>query len=390
MASFGETRRAARGRWSYVISCLAGDLLDEAIKENGKKHVACPVHGTSARPPFRIFKDFEETGGVVCSNCGMKADGFATLGWLLNIDVTEARNRIADLLGVSDPKYQPTVYNAPPPPPQPPEPPPPEPDMALKKRLADMWRTAVPLSDAQARPARQYLINRGVRGLKELPQCLRYHPMVPYYEPDGDDSSKMVKTGEFPAILAAVYRQDGQIAALHRTYITEKGFKALVPEVKKLSGVWDAKPLSGAFIPLAQRSTVLGVTEGIETALAVSTATFMPMWACVSASLMPSIWIPEEVRTVVIWADHDRSNAGMAAAEKLQERLLAEGRQVIIALPGAQIPDGAKGIDWMDMLREYGPESFPYRDLDDLDQGDDEEAHETHEGGNHGHAASGR
>jgi hypothetical protein len=95
----------------------------------------------------------------------------------------------------------------------------------------------------------------------------------------------------------------------------------------------------------------MGITEGIETALAVRQRTGMPVWAAVSAALLACWEPPAGVRLVVIWADLDRSGTGQAAAKVLRDRLLAGGLQVALHLPPGPIPNGAKGIDWADLWR---------------------------------------
>ena len=74
-----------------------------------------------------------------------------------------------------------------------------------------------------------------------------------------------------------------------------------------------------------------------------------------------TVEIPEGVKTVLIFADKDKSDVGSLAAEALRKRLADEGRfAVIVNIPDA-IPSGAKGIDWNDVLRMKGPEAFPVR-----------------------------
>jgi putative DNA primase/helicase len=106
---------------------------------------------------------------------------------------------------------------------------------------------------------------------------------------------------------------------------------------------------------------VLGVAEGIETALAAHAISRMPVWSCVSAPLLELVDIPEYVKFVVIWADLDVSNRGLIAAEKLADRLEAMGKKVEICLPYGPIPEGVKGVDWLDVLLAQGVNGFPAR-----------------------------
>ena len=110
-------------------------------------------------------------------------------------------------------------------------------------------------------------------------------------------------------------------------------------------------PMQGGAIRLFPAGPELGITEGIETALAVRQRTAMPVWAALSASLLERCEPPAGVRLVVIWADLDRSGAGEAAANRLRDRLLTQGIQVALHLPAGPIPVGQKGLDWADLWR---------------------------------------
>ena len=67
--------------------------------------------------------------------------------------------------------------------------------------------------------------------------------------------------------------------------------------------------------------------------------------------------IPGQVTVVFVFADKDRSGTGERAAGALQKRLAQSGRTVCVLVPAGEIPDGAKGIDWNDVLRDGG--AFP-------------------------------
>ena len=112
-------------------------------------------------------------------------------------------------------------------------------------------------------PVGQYLVHRGLGRLCKVPQALRM--AAPPYFDDGRD------IGRFPVMLAAVTDPQGVMVALHRTYVSTDGWKAPVPQPKKLSRTTGL--LAGASIKLFETTIidgklVLGVAEGIETALA--------------------------------------------------------------------------------------------------------------------------
>jgi hypothetical protein len=187
--------------------------------------------------------------------------------------------------------------------------------------------------------AETYLRARGLTGA--LPGDLLFHPDLANYDNN---------TG-YPAMIAIVRDMDGTQQALHRTYLKPDGSgKADVPKPKKMLG-----SVAGGAVRLAPigANGVLGLAEGIETALAVMTARpDLPVWAALSASGLEKIRLPVEVKRIVILADHDASGAGQRAAETLARRLVAEGRECAIAMPEAQ------GDDFNDLLTREGVDAI--------------------------------
>ncbi len=170
---------------------------------------------------------------------------------------------------------------------------------------------------------------------------LLFHPDLAHWD---------TKTG-YPAMVSIVRDADGKQQALHRTYLKPDGSgKADVSKAKKMLG----RTVGGAvrLAPIGENG-VLGLTEGIETALAVMTARpDLPVWAALSAPGLEQIKLPPEAKRIVILADHDASGAGQRAAEALADRLLAEGRECAIAMPDKE------GEDFNDLLRRAGADGI--------------------------------
>lgn len=79
--------------------------------------------------------------------------------------------------------------------------------------------------------------------------------------------------------------------AIHQTYLTADGYKADVPSVKKMSPT--AGSLAGGCIPLADANKgVIGVAEGIETALAAGLGSALPVVAAYSATCLAASGSP--------------------------------------------------------------------------------------------------
>jgi putative DNA primase/helicase len=132
---------------------------------------------------------------------------------------------------------------------------------------------------------------------------------------------------------------DGAGASIHRTYLTEDGHKAPVPQAKKIMA---GKPLNTGAVRLGAAGRTLGIAEGIETALAASCRFGVPVWAATNAVLLEA-WVPPEgVERVLIAGDNDASFTGQAAAFGLARRLVQKGLAVEIRLPD-QV-----GKDWAD------------------------------------------
>jgi len=87
-------KRAASGRWQDIARQFG--IGDEYLTG---KHGPCPKCGGTDR--WRVFGDFDQTGGALCSQCGPSiGDGFALLQWWDGCDFPTALKRVADYVGV--------------------------------------------------------------------------------------------------------------------------------------------------------------------------------------------------------------------------------------------------------------------------------------------------
>jgi len=225
--------------------------------------------------------------------------------------------------------------------------------LELRRAIEQGWSGALPFSwrDARVRPMASYLKSRSLMVRDPgLVSGLRFSPAERYRDADGAD-------GIYPAMVAAVRSVGGDLVTLHRTFLTPEGAKAPVSAPKKLCALPDDATVNGAAIHFGEPKSVLAVAEGIETALSVALATGLPCWSCISAGGLERVAIPESVRVVFVFADKDRSGTGERAAGALQKRLAQSGRTVCVLVPAGEIPDGDKGIDWNDVLRDGG--AFP-------------------------------
>lgn len=203
------------------------------------------------------------------------------------------------------------------------------------ERIDTLWSQCVPLVAGD--PVTRYLKRRGFGGVWPLPSCLRYHRGLAYWH-EGE------KLGTFPALVAPLVA-NGRTVALHRTYLTQDARKAAVPTVRKLTGT--AGPLDGACIPLHQPYRgVLGIAEGIETALGAWCASNLPVVAAYSAGSLAAWRWPMAVQRIVIFSDHDK--AGREAADTLRARAIGAGLRCEVMTPTEP------GSDWCDVWARRG------------------------------------
>ncbi|MGI9304639.1 MAG: DUF7146 domain-containing protein [Gammaproteobacteria bacterium] len=348
--SFRELAGRCHGRWPEIIAALSSQVeITDAIERGHLKHGFCPVHGGDNGDGFRILRDFRETGGAVCNTCGTFANGLALLQWLNDWTWAKTAQAVEDYLNggektASHCTERVTEASKPPPDKAPPF-----------KVIRRIWNEGYLLRSPRGEPLRRYLRRRGLSDIQPMPLTLRFHPRMSYTE-----YGESRPLGHFPCMMASIQGPDGKMVGILRTYLAADGTKASLPKPKKNLRVRDAA-LSGGAVRLFAPSHVLGVTEGIENALAVRQATGMPVWAAANTALLGNLVVPPGVQRVIIWADNDvikkGKQAGRIAAEKLADRMGAQGLSVEIRYP--KLPAKDKGVDWNDVLLEQGEATFP-------------------------------
>lgn len=141
-----------------------------------------------------------------------------------------------------------------------------------------------------------------------------------------------------PAKVAAVRDSQG-LVALQRTFLSPDGSaKAEIPQPRRMLGT----PGWGA-VRLFHPARILGLAEGIETALSAASILGIPVWACLGTKRLGRIDLPDGVEALVILADND--GPGRAAAAAAVAAYSARGLAVRCCWPPAG--DG----DWNDLAR---------------------------------------
>ena len=204
-----------------------------------------------------------------------------------------------------------------------------------RKLMNDIWAKSEVLTGSDI--ACNYLRARGL-DLKFIPTNIRFNPEC--YESE----SKM----ERPTLIALVHDRDGKPVTLHRTYLDKDGTKkADIQAPRKLmKGVTKLNCVNIRLCPT--KGGLLGVAEGVETALACLELFNIPTWSAINTTLMET-WEPPgqpEIKDIVIFGDYDKNYAGHRAACTLANKLYERGHNVSVKIPPKP------GMDWLDVLAE--------------------------------------
>ena len=131
---------------------------------------------------------------------------------------------------------------------------------------------------------------------------------------------------------------------LFRSYLSADGSsKAGIDPARRIAA---GKIPDGSAVRLWDARTVMGVAEGIETAMSAAIIFKMPVWACLSANMLSKFQPPPEAEEIAIFGDNDSSYAGQAAAYRLAQRIVGMQKKAMVFIPDRE------GTDWNDVLME--------------------------------------
>ncbi len=141
-----------------------------------------------------------------------------------------------------------------------------------------------------------------------------------------------------PAVVAPILGPDGAIQSVQRIYLGDvTPRKKTMPAVDTIRG--------GAVRLFDPAVSILGVAEGIETAIATHELFGIATWADLSTTGIETFEPPAGLRRLVIFADNDINYAGQKAAYALASRL---ARTIEIEV---KVPPGPD-TDWLDVLNQ--------------------------------------
>jgi len=302
-----KTTQAALGKWPSILTMMGvnQDYLTG-------KHTSCPNCGGSDR--FR-FADTSGKGEHFCSQCG-HGDGFDLVQKLLNCDFKQAALEVEKVAGIAervDIKPQQTTEEK-------------------RQRLNALNKRVKPI--AQSKSVCDYLSSRGID--RDIFTNANLGMVKGYENFDGGHIR-----GRFDSMVGKVL-QCGRPITYHITF-TDQGRKADVRTVRKVLPPV-VKFTHGAIELFKPREGVLGVAEGIETALSAYQLFGVPTWSCLNLNSLQNFVVPNGVDRLYIFADNDTNGVGLKAANHLKQKAEYQGLEVIVQTPSTP------GNDWNDVL----------------------------------------
>lgn len=297
-----EIKAQCVGRWPGIFQELGIDVGEG-------EHRPCPCCG--GRDRFR-FDNKDGNGTWLCGQCGA-GDGWHLVQKILSVDFLGAVEAVAPLVG----KVPVAAV------------------VEKDERISREYLREIFVSSVKAHESN--LVGRYLkaRGLSVVPPALRLHKGLK--EPDSGNI--------YPCMLGLLSMPDGTGVTMHRTWIVEPGQKAPGKKPKKL--LPGLKKICGAAIRLwpIPESGLLGIAEGIETAIACFELYQIPTWSAISSSGVSS-WIPPDgIKRVVVFADNDKNFTGQKAAYSLANRLAIQNEMTV----DVEVPDEG---DFLDVLNK--------------------------------------
>ncbi|MUJ20501.1 DUF7146 domain-containing protein [Aliivibrio fischeri] len=373
--------------WFTVLDGIGLGYITDAPK---KKH-PCPLGGPSSSgskesTKFRLRADFAQSGMVHHEDYNdkryMSLIDFMCI--FCNVDNVTAAKMALDICGIEyncpegatgSSNFKKHVID-------------PEIIIARKKkqfydgkkaiaRIASFWSQGVLIS--QDREAfdivKSYLMTRGLPDyvMDSIPDTIRFHKDL-IYPKCFRNEHEQDKNASYPCVLIKIINENKLPTTFHRHWMNRDGSTINEPERKmSMSAPWLMHQGSRAVYDEPLVTTIengelhayICLGEGWETMLAVKCATQLPIQPMINATLLQG-YEPEEIDGVLrenhhllFFGDKDKSKAGENAINNAISRLAPQGWSCHSFFPEEDIPEGAKGIDWLDVWCDKGVLGFP-------------------------------
>lgn len=303
----------ARGKWKDIHSALGIPVT--YLKTT--RHTSCPFCGGKDR--YR-YTDWKNNGGFICNQCHPNGgNGIDLVMKYFKCNLPDACDRVRKLSGNYKPVLRKITMD----------------NTKLNEDAVNLWMKAKKAETGDA--LSRYIYNR--LRLNDVSPTLRLISNYKYYDKEKNETSL------HECMVALVQDKDGKPVSCHRTYLDKTGYKAKVECAKKMM---PGSIPAGSSIRLAKAGPVLGIAEGIETALAASVLyDGIPVWSCISSKVMEKFIPPSDVTKLVIFADNDENFVGQLSAYTLANKLSVNSNLSV----NVEVPY-RKGIDFCDMLED--------------------------------------
>lgn len=295
MIDVDKLKQDCTGKWIGIF-----ESLGISVPLPPGNHGPCPTcRGGVDR--FRLDKGSAVDGGWICNQCSpMAGDGVALVQRALGLSFPETLQRISEIVGTVE--FAPQNGNGS--------------KRDPRKDLNELWQKSLKLTGSD--PVSIYLQSRKI---SLQPADVRYCPNC--YE---SETKK-----ELPAMVALVRGFDGKPVTIHRTYLDGRQKADIAAPKKLMPGICK---LSGVAVRLMPHKELLGIAEGIETAMSAAQIFYgVPVWAAINSTLLETWEPPEGVRKVVIFADNDPNYTGQKSAYRLANKLFSKDLIVNVEVP---------------------------------------------------------
>jgi len=250
------------------------------------------------------FTDKDGAGMYICSVCGAN-DGFKLVQGVTGQTFAEVAKQISQIMG-ERPTFTPKDRTE---------------EEAQKQAIKRIWEASGRPSNGG--PVCKYLKRR--LGLVWSSKSVR--------EFIGQNHCLMV---------SQIVGPDNKAHNVHLTYLDHNGYRARIDTPKR---IMSGKVPAGSAIRLAPADEVMGIAEGIETAIAASVMHGIPVWSAINAHNLAKWEPPPVTRSVIVFGDNDESFTGHAASYSLARRLKLQRKLDVTVM----IPETV-GQDWADVL----------------------------------------
>lgn len=183
---------------------------------------------------------------------------------------------------------------------------------AKQAQARAIWRAASPFLGSVAET---YLRLRKIR-VGKWPPCLRFV----------DQAWHGWERTEHPALIGAIQDGTGHVTAIQTTFLSSEGRKAGLTPPKPVLG-----PMLDGAVRLGKPAKILGIAEGIETALSARQIYSLPVWATCGSGRLGAVKIPEGVNQIIVFGDN--GDRGKEAAHKAVDSYFHQGYAAAVAFP---------------------------------------------------------